>query len=516
MLPPFCNFPIADFSLAENQKKMESALKLVQSQFGKTYPLIIGGEKVETADKFDSINPCKKSEVIGTFSKADAKLADKAVKAGVKAFEDWKWVSAEERARYLLNAAEIMRQRVFELSAWMVVEEGKSWLEAYGDTAEAIDFLEFYAREAVLYGGEQIVEDFPGEENNLYYIPLGVGAVIPPWNFPCAILVGMASAAIAAGNTVVLKPASPSPTIAYKFVEIMNDELGLPPGVLNFLPGPGGTMGDALVGHPRTRFIAFTGSMEVGLHINELAAKAQPGQIWIKRVIAEMGGKDTIVVDDSADLDSAADGIVTSAFGFQGQKCSACSRVIALESIYDELVKRVVDRAKKLTVGDTRDHKNYMGAVINQQAYEKILEYIKIGKDEGKLMCGGKTIGEEGYFIEPTVFADIDPMARLSQEEIFGPVLAFIKAKDFKGALGIANNTIYGLTGGVYSMTRPHLEQARREFHVGNLYFNRKCTGALVGVQPFGGFNMSGTDSKAGGSDYLLLFLQAKSVTEKL
>jgi len=516
LLPPFCNFPIADFSLAENRKKMESALKLVQSQFGKTYPLIIGGEKVETADKFDSINPCKKSEVIGTFSKADAKLADKAVEAGVKAFEDWKWVSAEERARYLLNAAEIMRQRVFELSAWMVVEEGKNWLEAYGDTAEAIDFLEFYAREAMLYGGEQIVEDYPGEENNLYYIPLGVGAVIPPWNFPCAILVGMASAAIVAGNTVVLKPASPSPTIAYKFVEIMNDELGLPPGVLNFLPGPGGTMGDALVGHPHTRFIAFTGSMEVGLHINELAAKAQPGQIWIKRVIAEMGGKDTIVVDDSADLDSVADGIVTSAFAFQGQKCSACSRVIALESIYDELVKRVVDRAKELTVGNTRDHKNYMGAVINQQAYEKILEYIKIGKDEGKLMCGGKTIGEEGYFIEPTVFADIDPRARLSQEEIFGPVLAFIKAKDFKDALKIANNTIYGLTGAVYSRTRSHLEQARREFHVGNLYFNRKCTGALVGVQPFGGFNMSGTDSKAGGSDYLLLFLQAKSVTEKL
>jgi len=515
VLPPFKNFPIANFSVAENKSKMEEALALVQSQMGKTYPLIIGGEKLETAEKFDSINPSRKSEVVGTFSKADAKLADKAVKAAAKAFNEWKQVCPKERARYLLSAAEILRRRVFEFSAWMVVEEGKNWVEAYGDTAEAIDFLEFYAREAMRYGAEQKVVDYPGEENNLYYIPLGVGAVIPPWNFPLAILVGMTTAALVTGNTVVLKPASPSPTIAYKFAEVMIDQLRLPAGVLNFLPGPGGAMGDTVVGHPLTRFIAFTGSMEVGLHINELAAKLQKGQKWIKRVIAEMGGKDTIVVDDSADLDWAATGIVAAAFGFQGQKCSACSRVVAHQTVYDQLLAKVVEKTKAITVGDVRDPQNYMGPVINQQAYEKILEYIEIGKNEGKLICGGNPAGSEGFFIQPTIFSEVDPKARLSQEEIFGPVLAFIKAKDFDQALEIANNTIYGLTGACYSGQRGHLQKARREFHVGNLYLNRKCTGALVGVQPFGGFNMSGTDSKAGGSDYLLLFLQAKSVSER-
>ncbi|RLC44582.1 MAG: L-glutamate gamma-semialdehyde dehydrogenase [Candidatus Coatesbacteria bacterium] len=514
MLPEFKNFCLADFSISENRKKMEDAIKQVEEELGKEYPIIIGGEKIETEKKIESINPSVKKEVVGRVSRANRELAERAIKTAYEKFQEWRFTSPDERARYLLKAAEIMRQEVFYLSALMVVEEGKNWIEAYADTAEAIDFLEFYAREMMRYGKEQPVVPYPGEENSLFYIPLGVVAVIPPWNFPCAILVGMTSAAIVTGNTVVLKPASSSPVIGYKFAEIM-ERVGLPDGVLNFLPGSGAEVGDTIVGHPLTRMVAFTGSRDVGLHINELAAKTQPGQRWIKRVIAEMGGKDTIIVDETADLDSAVNGIVASAYGFQGQKCSACSRLIIVKDVYDELLDRIIERVKEIKVGDVRDYDNYMGPVINEQAFNKIKEYIEIGKGEGRLMTGGGCDDSVGYFIEPTIIGDVDPMARISQEEIFGPVLAVIKAKDFDEALEIANNTEYGLTGGVYSTNRANLERARREFFVGNLYFNRKITGALVGVQPFGGFNMSGTDSKAGGSDYLLLFMQAKSVAER-
>jgi 1-pyrroline-5-carboxylate dehydrogenase len=340
--------------------------------------------------------------------------------------------------------------------------------------------------------------------------------VIPPWNFPLAILTGMTIGAVAAGNTVILKPSSDSPIIAAKFMELM-EEVSLPPGVINFMPGSGAKVGDYLVGHPRTRFIAFTGSMDVGLRINELAAKPQKGQIWIKRVVAEMGGKDTIVVDSSADPEAAAEGIVAAAFGYSGQKCSACSRAVFVEDVYDEAVERVVERTRQLVVGPTKNRETFMGPVVSQSAYDSILEYVAIGKEEGKLLNGGQALKElgDGYFIAPTIFGDVDPMARISQEEIFGPVLACFRAKDFEDALAIANNTVYGLTGSLYSRERKHLERARQEFHVGNLYLNRKCTGALVDVHPFGGFNMSGTDSKAGGRDYLLLFLQAKAVAEK-
>jgi 1-pyrroline-5-carboxylate dehydrogenase len=342
-----------------------------------------------------------------------------------------------------------------------------------------------------------------------------VGAVIPPWNFPGAIMVGMTSAAIVAGNTVVLKPASTSPTIAARFVEVM-EEVSLPPGVLNFLPGPGGAIGDTLVLHPKTRFIAFTGSKEVGLRINELAAKTQPGQIWVKRTILEMGGKDAVVVDSSTDLEAAAEGIVASAFGYQGQKCSAGSRAIIVQDVYEAVVDRVVERTRRLHVGPVTDRRNTIGPVIDQKAYDKILSYIEVGKGEGKLLLGGKALRGKGWFIQPTIFGDVPPQARIAQEEIFGPVLTIIRARDFEHALEIANGTEYGLTGSVYSKNRANLEKARRQFHVGNLYFNRKCTGALVGVHPFGGFNMSGTDSKAGGRDYLLLFSQAKSISERL
>jgi len=399
----------------------------------------------------------------------------------------------------------------------MVFEAGKTWPEADADTAEAIDFAEFYAREALRLQGpcEGRVTPLPGEKNELCYIPLGVGIVIPPWNFPLAITTGMATAAIVSGNTVVLKPSSDAPTIAYKMCEILW-AAGLPDGVLNFLPGSGAAIGDGLVKNPRSRFIAFTGSKEVGLHINELAAKHQPGQIWIKRVIAEMGGKDSIIVDGEADLDKAVEGVAVSAFGYQGQKCSACSRAIVVDSVYDEFLKKLKQRVEKMNVGESDNPEVYMGPVINESAMKSILAYIDIGKKEGRVLTGGGPAGEGGYFIQPTVIADVGPQARIAQEEIFGPVLAVTRARDFDDALGIANNTEYGLTGAVFSRNREKLEKARREFHVGNLYFNRKCTGAMVGGHPFGGFNMSGTDSKAGGKDYLLLFTQAKSVSEKV
>jgi len=408
-----------------------------------------------------------------------------------------------------------MRRRRHECSAWMVMEAGKNWVEADADTAEAIDFLEFYGREMLRYSERQPVTPVAGEYNELVYIPLGAGAVIPPWNFPLAILTGMTSAAIVAGNTVLLKPASDTPAVGQLLVEIFQ-EAGLPDGVLNYIPGSGGEIGDYLVGHPQTRFIAFTGSKEVGLRINELAARPQPGQIWVKRVIAEMGGKDAIIVDDQANLEAAVEGVATSAFGFQGQKCSACSRAIVHEKVYDQFVERLADRVRQISVGPVTDSNNWMGAVINAAAQEKILNYIEIGKQEGKLLLGGEKGPDSGYFVQPTVFVEVAAEARIACEEIFGPVLAVIKAPSFDRAIAIANATEYGLTGAVYTRDRDKIAKAKRDFHAGNLYINRKCTGALVGGQPFGGFNMSGTDSKAGGRDYLLLFLQAKSISEKL
>lgn len=468
-----------------------------------------------TDKKITSVNPSKFSEVIGYVSMADQQLAEQAIQAAAQKFEGWKAVPAEHRARYLFKAAAILRRRKHEFSAWLVYEAGKSWAEADADTAEAIDFMEFYGREMMRLAERQPLTRIPGEDNELYYIPLGVGVVIPPWNFPLAIMVGMTTATLVAGNTVVLKPASTTPVIAAKFMEILEDA-GVPAGVVNYIPGSGSQIGDYLVQHPLTRFIAFTGSKEVGLRINELAAKLSPGQKWMKRVIAEMGGKDTIIVDKEADLDYAAESIMHSAFGFSGQKCSACSRAVIHQEVYDEVLAKVVEKTKKLTIGEVKLKENYMGPVIDQHAQQKILEYIEIGKREARLVLGGEKGPDYGYYIKPTIFADADPQARIMQEEIFGPVVAFCKARDFDHALEIANNTEYGLTGSVFSRNRAHLEKARTEFHVGNLYFNRKCTGAIVGVHPFGGFNMSGTDSKAGGRDYLLLFTQAKLVSEVL
>lgn len=517
MLSPFQNEPLTDFSNERNAALLREAIASVEAGFGREYPLLIGGKRYTTGDMLASVNPSNYDEVIGMMHKANNDLADKAIEAATAAFQDWKNVAPEVRARYLLKVASLLRKHKPELSALMVLEVGKSWVEADADVAEAIDFAEFYAREMIRYSREQPLTALAGEQNELYYIPLGVGVVVPPWNFPLAIMAGMTLASVVTGNTVVLKPSSDSPVIAARFVEIL-EEASLPPGVVNFVPGSGGKIGDYLVGNPRTRFIAFTGSKEVGLHINELAAKTGEGQLWIKRVVAEMGGKDTIVVDETADLDTAVDGVVASAFGYSGQKCSACSRVVVVDKVYDEVVGRVAHRASNLRVGPTKEQENWMGPVSSKSAYESILNYVDIGKSEGKLMVGGGPLkdGQRGWFIKPTVIGEVDPMARISQEEIFGPVLAAFRAKDFTAALEIANNTQFGLTGAVFSRERRRLEQARREFHVGNLYLNRKCTGALVDVHPFGGFNMSGTDSKAGGRDYLLLFMQAKSVSERL
>jgi 1-pyrroline-5-carboxylate dehydrogenase len=513
---PFSNEPFIDFRDPENVRAMRGALERVAEHLGREYGLIIGGERVKTADKIRSINPARPAQVVGIHQKAGREHAEKAMGAALRAFETWSHTPVEERVAVLLGAADLIRSRKFEFAAWLTYEVGKNLSEADADVGETIDFLEFYAREALRLAEARTPIQLPGERNELLYLPLGVGAVIPPWNFPLAIMAGMTAASIVTGNTVILKPSSESPTIAARFVEVL-EEAGMPDGVVNLCPGAGAEFGNAIVEHPKTRFIAFTGSKAVGLEINERAARTQPGQIWIKRTILEMGGKDSILVCEDADLEAAVEGVVASAFGFSGQKCSACSRVIVEAPLYDVFLERLRERVAQLTVGDPVQNPN-MGPVISRSALESILRYVEIGKKEGRLVAGGSapSTAEGGYFLEPTVFADVAPDARIAQEEIFGPVLAVIRVRNFGEGLAVANNTEYGLTGAVYTSDRERLNRARRDFHVGNLYFNRKCTGAMVGAHPFGGFNMSGTDSKAGGPDYLYLFTQAKSVAEKL
>lgn len=507
--------PFTDFTLEENKNEFKKALEVVQAELGKDYPLVIGADSITTIEKIVSINPADKEEVIGRVSKADQELAEKAMQVALSTFNTWKKEDPEVRANILFRAADIIRRRKHEFSGYLVKEAGKPWKEADADTAEAIDFLEFYARQMVQLKDGAPVQSREGEVNKFNYIPLGVGVIISPFNFPLAIMAGTAAAAIVAGNTILLKPANNTPVIAAKFVEVMK-EAGLPEGVLNYIPGSGAEIGDYLVDHPKTRFVSFTGSREVGCRIYERAAKVQPGQIWLKRVIAEMGGKDTVVVDKDADLDLAASSIVYSAFGFSGQKCSAGSRAVVHQDVYEEVLEKAVTLTQTLTMGVPTDVDTYMGPVIDQASYNKITQYIEIGKEEGRLMAGGEADDSKGYFIQPTIFADIDEKARLMQEEIFGPVVAFCKARDFDHMMEIANNTDYGLTGALLSNTPDHIERAKEEFHVGNLYFNRGCTGAIVGYHPFGGFNMSGTDSKAGGPDYLILHMQAKTTSETL
>jgi len=515
MLADFRNEPLVDFSNLVNHDAMLKAIAMAENNMGRYYPAVIGKERIITEATIVSINPSRLNQEIGYTAKSDLQMAEKAMDAAFGAFAKWKNLAPVERARYLFKGAAIMRRQRFELAATMVLESGKNWVEADADVAEAVDFLDFYAREALRLAETQPLTRLPGEDNEFYYIPLGVGVAISPWNFPLAILAGMATGPLVMGNTMVIKPDSNTPVIAYKFMEVM-EEAGLPPGVMNLLPGSGAEVGDYLVRHPKVRFINFTGSRKVGLHIVEAASKIQEGQIWFKRVNAELGGKDAIIVDSEADLEAAVEGIVTSAFGFQGQKCSACSRAIIDQAVYTQVVERVIEKTRALRVGPSKDYRNFMGPVIDQAAFEKILSYIEIGCQEGDLLLGGGKAMEGGYFIEPTIFEKVDPGARIAQDEIFGPVLALFKAADFNQALSIANHSKYGLTGAVYSRNRDKLELARRDFHVGNLYFNRKCTGAMVGAHPFGGYNMSGTCAKAGGRDYLLLFSQGKAVAEQM
>ncbi|HEU4523055.1 MAG TPA: L-glutamate gamma-semialdehyde dehydrogenase [Thermoanaerobaculia bacterium] len=515
-LSEFRNEPLTDFSKPENRSAMEQALAKVAGLLGREHPLVINGRRIDGLKTFESVNPSRKEQIVGKFQKATKQHVEEAIDAAAAAFETWKRQPVDVRAGLLLKTADLMRRRKHEFSATMIYEVGKTWAEADADTAEAIDFCEFYAREAYRWGADHPTTRIESEDNRLVYIPLGVGAVIPPWNFPLAIMAGMTTAAVVTGNTVVLKPSSDAPWIAYRFVELL-EEAGMPAGVVNFVSGSGGEVGDPLTQSPKVRFVAFTGSKEVGLHINEEAAKVPKGQLWIKRVIAEMGGKDAIIVDrETSNLDDAASAVVASAFGFQGQKCSACSRLIVDEAIYDRFVPMVVEKTKKLKIGPPEAADSQVGPVVNEKAMKKIKEYIDKGSKEGKLVAGGSVNPKDGFYVEPTVIQDVDPDATIAQEEIFGPVLAVMKAKDFDDALRIANNTQYGLTGAVFTDNEEKLARASEEFFVGNLYLNRKCTGALVGVHPFGGFNMSGTDSKAGGRDYLGLFLQAKAISRKV
>jgi 1-pyrroline-5-carboxylate dehydrogenase len=517
MVPDFVNEPLTDFSVPDHRQAMLEGLEAVKGEFDREWPLFIGGDGVLPASPdawIESLNPCQKSQVVGRVVRASRGDADRALETAWAAFEDWSRWPAADRARVLFKAAALMRTWKHLFSATMVYEAGKTWPEADADTAEAIDFLEFYGREAIRLAEPHPLPRLGDEDNEITYLPLGVGVVIPPWNFPLAITAGMTAAALVTGNTVILKPASLTPIVAARMAALF-EEAGVPAGVLSYLPGSGSDVGDYLVAHPRTRFVSFTGSREVGTHIYALAAQVQSGQRWLKRVVAEMGGKDAIIVDESADLEAAAAGITTSAYGYQGQKCSAASRAIVLDGVFQDVLGLVAERAEALRVGPAEDPASQMAAVIDESQFRKVLSYVEVGQREGRLVVGGEPDGDEGWYIQPTVFADVPESGRLAREEIFGPVLSFIRARDYAHALAIANDTEYGLTGGVYSRNRRHLERARAEFQVGNLYFNRKITGAMVGAQPFGGFNMSGTDSKAGGPDYLQLFTQAKVVVER-
>ena len=513
MFEPYRPEPYSDFRNPGPQAAYRGALEQVRGQLGGDHPLVIGGERVFTDRFITSIDPCNLDRVVGRSAAGGPAELERAMDAAEAAFEIWSQWTMEARAQTLVRLAATLRRHKFELAAWETFEAAKNYAEAEGDVAEAIDFCEYYARDALRWSAPAPTYAYPGEENSTSRIPMGVGVIIPPWNFPLAILVGSAVGPAVVGNTVVIKPSPSTPVIAAKFMECV-EEAGVPPGVFNLLTGEDADLGDALVDHPRTRFINFTGSVATGLHINERAARAQPGQTFLKRVYTEMGGKDALIVDETVDLDEAAAVATTSGYGFQGQKCSAMSRLIVTAQVHDGLLERLKARVEELRMGPAEENFD-ITAVINRRQCDKIVGYLQEGSREARLVTGGGRAEGNGYYIRPTIFADVDPTASIASEEIFGPVVSVLKARDFDHALEIANGTPFGLTGGVMSRDRERLERARREFRVGNLYLNRKITGSLVGVQPFGGLDMSGSNSKAGGPEYLRLFMEAKTVTER-
>jgi RHH-type proline utilization regulon transcriptional repressor/proline dehydrogenase/delta 1-pyrroline-5-carboxylate dehydrogenase len=505
--------PLTDFSREEARQAMGRAIQEVAGQFGRTYPLVIDGRPVTTAT-IDSLNPSHKSQVVGRCGRATPEQTRQAVEAAYRAFPAWRDADPARRAEYLFAAARVVRRRRFELAAWQVHECGKQWREADADVAETIDYCDFYAHE-MLRLAQPRHRDVPGEENVYFYEPRGVVTVIAPWNFPMAILCGMTTAALVTGNTVVMKPSEQSAVVGAKLIEVFQ-EVGLPAGVVHYLPGVGEEVGPVLVEHPDVAMIAFTGSRGVGLHINREASEVKPGQLNVKRVLAEMGGKNAVIVDDDADMDEAVRGVVASAFGYQGQKCSACSRVIVPEALHDAFVNRLVEATRSLKVAPAEDPGCAVGPVIDEEAFHRIRAAIEQGKGEGRLAYAGDVgaLAGEGYYIAPHIFTDVAPTAKLAQEEIFGPVLAVLRCRDLTHALEIANGTPYALTGGLFSRSPEHIARVKRELRVGNLYINRKITGALVDRQPFGGFKMSGIGSKAGGPDYLLQFVLPRTITE--
>jgi RHH-type proline utilization regulon transcriptional repressor/proline dehydrogenase/delta 1-pyrroline-5-carboxylate dehydrogenase len=513
-LPPFRNESLTDFSVASEREAFARALREVRGRLGQSYPLVIDGERVTTGSWIESVNPARFRELVGRCAAAGTAEAERAVRAAAAAFPGWRDTPVARRADALRRVAEVLGRRRFELAAWMVLECGKQWREADADVAEAIDFCRYYARE-MLRLAEPQRRDVPGEENEYFYEPRGVAVVIAPWNFPLAILCGMTVAALVTGNTAVMKPAEQSSVVAAKLMEAF-EEAGLPQGVVSYLPGRGEEIGPYLVAHRDVAVITFTGSRSVGLAINKLAAETPPGQDHVKRVITEMGGKNAAIVDDDADLDEAVHSVAASAFGYQGQKCSACSRAIVLEPAYETFLHRLVEVARSLKVGPPEDPSCLVGPVIDAEARQRILNSIEQGKKESRLAFAGdvKELAEEGYYVGPHVFAEVPPDAVIAKEEIFGPVLAVMKARDLTEALKIANGTAYALTGGIFSRSPANLERVKREFRVGNLYINRKITGALVDRQPFGGFKLSGIGAKAGGPDYLLQFLMPRTITE--
>jgi RHH-type proline utilization regulon transcriptional repressor/proline dehydrogenase/delta 1-pyrroline-5-carboxylate dehydrogenase len=511
-LPPFRNEPAVDFTRAGQRQAFPAAIAQVRRQLGRTYPLFIDGQEVTTSDRLPSVNPVDPEEIVGHVCQAGRQEVERAIQAASKAFPAWRDTPPPVRADYLLKAAQAARERIFELAAWQVLEIGKQWEQAYADVSEAIDFLEYYAREAIRLGAPRRLGAAPGEDNRYFYEGKGVAAVIAPWNFPLAISCGMASAAIAAGNCVVYKPSGLTPVVGRQLVEIFQ-AAGLPAGVFNYTPGRSRDIGDFLVEHPQISVIAFTGSMEVGLRIVAKAAQVQPGQANIKKVIAEMGGKNAIIIDADADLDEAVPQVLYSAFGFQGQKCSACSRVIVLDAVYEPFVRRLVAAARSLKIGPAEDPANFMGPLADVQQQKSVAAYIDLARREGEILYQS-AVPAHGYYVPLTIVGGITPEHRLAGDEAFGPLLAVMRAGDFAQALAWANASRYALTGGVFSRSPAHLEQARREFRVGNLYLNRNCIGALVGRQPFGGARMSGLGTKAGGPDYLLHFMDPRVVTE--